>query len=666
MSLPSAISRPLPAGAPVAQPGNLRAAMLAVLLLAFALRAWRLDFQSFWSDEGLSLLRSSLPLAEMLEKMPAEHVPGYFVALRGWLLLTGTHDYGLRAFSLLPSVLAVALGYRLAADAAAPARARWAVGAASALLLAVNPFLVWYGQETRMYAWLLAAALASTVSLWRTLHARSRAERVGAAVAYALTTAACVYLHYFGALTPIAHLLYVAGYSAATALRSARGEPARGEHARGTVLWAGPLAWLAGAAGALLLFAPWLPRVGGIFAFEGWREGGSVGEIPLRYLRAYAGGANLPLWAVLLVAALALLGAIWWLLARPAGAALLLTWLAVPFAAVLLLAVRNPDYHERYTIFLAAPLLLLAAAGVIALAPAAWARGQSHRPRTPALLPAGAALALLAALGLRAGWQQATDVAQHKPDFRSLAEQIMQYEQPGDILIVDGPNPEIVFNHYYRGAAPVHDVRALYDMSWPQIDETLRTLTADAGRIWEVLFFHEPASVQVWLATQGWATEAQGHNGVRVTLYGAHEPEGQTVAHGLLYGGDAGALRLERSHVGPLQLHPGDLLQVTTDWFTLAPPPDYKFSLRLNGPNGAVLAQDYIPQNWFAPTSSWAIEQPARDTRAFLLPPDLAPGDYTVTLRLYDAATGAAAPTSAGDDLTLATVQLLAPERPAP
>ena len=42
----------------------------------------------------------------------------------------------------------------------------------------------------------------------------------------------------------------------------------------------------------------------------------------------------------------------------------LLVTLLAPWAAVLALAVRNPDYHERYTIYLAAPLLLLVAGGI--------------------------------------------------------------------------------------------------------------------------------------------------------------------------------------------------------------------------------------------------------------------------------------------------------------
>ena len=85
-----------------AQPARL--AMLAILLLAFALRAYRLDFQSLWSDEGISLLRASQSLPEMMRNMPVEHTPGYFVLLHGWLALAGTQRRG--------SALAVAAAQR--------------------------------------------------------------------------------------------------------------------------------------------------------------------------------------------------------------------------------------------------------------------------------------------------------------------------------------------------------------------------------------------------------------------------------------------------------------------------------------------------------------------------------------------------------------------------
>jgi hypothetical protein len=81
--------------------------------------------------------------------------------------------------------------------------------------------------------------------------------------------------------------------------------------------------------------------------------------------------------------------------------------------------------------------------------------------------------------------------------------------------------------------------------------------------------------------------------------------------------------------------------------------PEYKFSLRLLDAAGqVVLADDYVPQNWFAPTSQWVVGEVV-DQRALLLPVDLPPGDYLVTLRLYDAGNGVPVETPAGQDVQL-------------
>ena len=90
-------------------PRGQRQAALAIILLAFLLRAVHLDFQSLWSDEGISLFRAVQPLPELWRNMPVEHVPGYFVLLHVWMAATGQADFALRYLSLLPSVLAVAL-----------------------------------------------------------------------------------------------------------------------------------------------------------------------------------------------------------------------------------------------------------------------------------------------------------------------------------------------------------------------------------------------------------------------------------------------------------------------------------------------------------------------------------------------------------------------------
>jgi hypothetical protein len=102
----------------------------------------------------------------------------------------------------------------------------------------------------------------------------------------------------------------------------------------------------------------------------------------------------------------------------------------------------------------------------------------------------------------------------------------------------------------------------------------------------------------------------------------------------------------------------GDLLRVTTHWQVDAPLPEYKFSLRLLGAVGqVVVADDYEPQNWFAPTSQWSTGA-VMDRRALLLPPDLPPGSYLVTLRLYDPLNGVPVETPAGQDVQLGHVEV--------
>jgi len=616
--------------------------MLAILLLAFGVRAYHLDFQSLWSDEGISLQRAALPLSQMMAEMPVEHLPGYFLLLHLWLPWAGDHDFALRFLSLWPSVASVALIYRLGGDLGLrPA------GMMAALLLATSGFQLWYAQEARMYAWLLATSLLATIAFWRVLEldgqARRRGERWRWGVTYALTTAATVYLHLFGALVPLAQTVFVSGW-----LMISRN-------------WRGLGRWLAAAAGALLLFLPWLPRTSGIFSFGGWRAPGDPAEIPWRYLAAFTVSDAMPdPWRTPLVwlyALLAVGGLIVWWRTRRAAALLLATSVLGPMAAVMALALRNPDYHERYAITVTAPLLLLAAGGVGWLDWRAWRRA----PTAPACAGSGAALPLLAVLvlagaNLIAVQRLYNDTTLHKPDFRSAAQTIMDGLQPGDVVLVDGPDPSKVFLHYYTGAAPVIAVADLENATLAEADVRLREVTAGAPHVWELLYFHAPATVQVWLATQGWATDPTYHNGIRVTRYGMATTAPITLPLGIDFGD---ALRLEQVALDTLTPQGGDLLRVTTDWFTNAAAPEYKFSLRLQDAAGNVVQSvDYTPQNWFAPTNVWVVGQPARDQRGLLLPRPLPPGDYRLTLRLYDPATGAAVMTTAGEDVELAVLRI--------
>jgi hypothetical protein len=228
------------------------------------------------------------------------------------------------------------------------------------------------------------------------------------------------------------------------------------------------------------------------------------------------------------------------------------------------------------------------------------------------------------------------------------------------VILVDGPDPEKVFLHYYAGEAPVFDLRSLNGSGDQAVDAALAEMTVGGRRAWEVLYFHPPGPVQVWLATRAWATTAADHNGIRVSLYGLPAAEGiGAEATGPLNVAFGPALTLARAELGDGPRQAGDILQVTTHWQVAQPAGDYKFSLRLADPSGRVwLTSDYVPQNWFAPTTAWVVGQPAEDRRGLLLPADLPAGTYQVTLRLYDAATGVPVDTATGQDVLLGVIEV--------
>jgi hypothetical protein len=249
-----------------------------------------------------------------------------------------------------------------------------------------------------------------------------------------------------------------------------------------------------------------------------------------------------------------------------------------------------------------------------------------------------------------------TDASQHKPDYRAAAARIAANLEPGDVILVDGPDPEKVFLHYFDADAPVYAVGHLQDAAYNAVGAELVPLLQDARRVWEVLYFHPPAAVQVWLATQSWATDPTEHNGIRVVLYGLAQEDTQKRQLDVTFGP---ALTLQSVDIAPPSAQPGDLVRVRTNWFVNQPLPEYKFSLRLaNTAGDPVYTVDYVPQNWFAPTNVWSVGQPAADQRGILLPGDLPPGPYRLTLRLYDPASGVPAESSAGQDVLLAELQI--------
>jgi len=92
-----------------------RPILLSLILLAFGLRLYHLDYQSLWRDEMDAILfaRGSLGGLVPLFVTPGHNGPLYYVLLHFWIRLVGDSEFAVRFLSLVCGVLAVPVVYLL-------------------------------------------------------------------------------------------------------------------------------------------------------------------------------------------------------------------------------------------------------------------------------------------------------------------------------------------------------------------------------------------------------------------------------------------------------------------------------------------------------------------------------------------------------------------------
>jgi mannosyltransferase len=162
-----------------------------MVMLAAGLRFWGLARQGMWYDESVTawLLRGSP--GQLLQALPhTESTPPlYYLVAWGWTHVLGDTTVGLRSLSALAGVATVPCTF-----AAARTLVNRRVAVFAALLVAVNPLLVWYSQESRAYALFV---LTTSLSLWAMGRARADPTR-GRLLTWALAASAMLCTHYFG------------------------------------------------------------------------------------------------------------------------------------------------------------------------------------------------------------------------------------------------------------------------------------------------------------------------------------------------------------------------------------------------------------------------------------------------------------------------------------
>ena len=210
-------------------------AIVAGVVLRFVARS------PLWLDESLSVNIAKLPIGQIPDALRHDgHPPLYYVLLHGWMSVFGEGNVAVRSFSGLWSLAVFPLLWVAAKRLGGTRVAVYAVA-----LLALSPYAVRYGTETRMYAMEMVLSLVGYLLVVDALR-KPAWWRLGC---IALVVGALLWTHYWA-------MWFLASAGVALLFRAWRSRKVGNtERMRTSLLVAG--AFVVGA----LLFLPWLPAL---------------------------------------------------------------------------------------------------------------------------------------------------------------------------------------------------------------------------------------------------------------------------------------------------------------------------------------------------------------------------------------------------------------------
>jgi 4-amino-4-deoxy-L-arabinose transferase-like glycosyltransferase len=637
-----------------------RVLLLAALLFGFAIRAYELEGQSMWSDEGLSLYRARQPLAQIHQNIITVDgidtqdttPPFYFYLLHAWRAVTGERVFTLRFVGVLLGVLAIPFAYLCGKLLTADHRA----GVMAAVFLAISPLHVWESQELRNYSLLVLLNFVSVYGLWRFVLRGQHGRWLALWMAGSLIG---IYSHYFSFFVFAYGLLVLAIW-------------AMGRYRQ--QLWQQKWAWLGGIT-CLLLILPILPIATSRF-LAGQQVDFfhiSLPEVLNQVVSAYGVGVSPTLthpWLWWLpAAALALVGLILLWPRRPSRW-LLLGYQFIPFALLLLLSLFNPLYNGvRHTILGLPPFILFMGCGAVLLP-------KGIKGGTAVLLRSLQFILVLLVLGIQLNWLQAQFTAPElvRDDVRGAAEYLNQFATADDLIILHDTLISFTFDYYYHGAAPTRTIPLYGQFDVAAAEAELAEAGTQAQRIW---FLTRPTprngfprETLIQWANTHWPrffSKDFPSMWLRVKLIGYTPDPAQATL-------PTQATPIQAVFGDKLQLHGVEMPQTLSagqpwwlvSYWSHAPSSaeDYGISVRLVDEQGKLWQQaDHPLWQDYSPTD-WQPQQMIRYDQEIQIPAGLPPGRYQVWLRVVADDTGPLTTADGAVDLLLGEVATTASHNP--
>jgi 4-amino-4-deoxy-L-arabinose transferase-like glycosyltransferase len=618
------------------------ALLIALILLALGLRLYRLDNQSLWYDEGFSVYLAGMDIDQITARTAADiQPPLYYYLLHGWIQLFGDTEWALRALSVLFGVFTVPLIYALAQLLF---RSRLA-GLLAALLVAVSPLHVWYGQEVRMYTMLTFFCLLSSYFLLLAIRAKGGWAVPVLWAAYTAANVAALYTHYFALFVLAVQAVYVLAVLVVQRFRPLR------------LL----LGSLASAIATLLLYLPWLPHLFTRYGADSsyWPGKLKIHEVLVDIALFFAGGESvsestgvflaLGFGLVFLVCLLVLLsdaaraaqpaeGAFGFLPVSYFPLLFLLLYLLLPPALILAASYNSPKFNARYVMLSHPAFLLIVAGGLAAL----WQRRSGYLGNVLRGALSALALLLLLSVSAYANFNAYSDPTFSRADFRSVARYVRGHIGPDETIILTSGHMYPVWDYYAPGFerhllpdSPTLDTNLTLDYS---IAQDLNQWLAGKQGVWVVLWQDEvvdPTGYLTMMLAEVGDEQVIDQSFPEVELRHYRLPddaflsEVPTIAHPARFD-FGGRLRL----LGYTQT---DDQHVVLFWEALQPlDEDYRVSIVLRDTAGQVWGQwDGRPAAYLYPTDRWRVGQVVFGRYELVPIPGTPPGDYGLDVGVY-------------------------------
>lgn len=610
-----------------------------IILIAFALRVYRLDAQSIWYDEGLSIyLAQQSPDQTIALSATTDHPPLHALLLGGWIDVAGDSDFIVRFLSVFFGLLVVALTYTLGK------LLNERVGLITAFLMSIAPMAVYYSQETRGYMLLTALSLLAAIAFVRLLlgHENRRTWLI-----YGVSMVGALYTHYFAAFAWIA--FNVAFMVALLFSKSINHEDAKTQRNLRVFLSSRLAQWIIVQILIAVCFLPWLPNAIAQAAANATYFPGRVtwdtvvGDTWRAFTVGEWGNGSSIGWAWLILIAVGVLDLFYRRDAENAGKKFVFTsllWLIVPLVLMSALAWLKPKFAPRYLLPSLPAFVLLTSMGITNLA------GLQRPARFVGML-LGAALIFFNVQSL--SWLY-FDPSIARPDVRSVAAYIQSHAQPSDAIILIGGHQAPAFDHYYRGSNDVIPMPPdLLPAPQSPIDARsiaqLADIAAKHPRVWLVLWQNEISDpmnvIEDALTDQGQRLEVgQNFHDMALQLFdvrAAHFPGGpqNSIEHAFME-----PIKLIGYNMNSTPIRVGTSLSIGLYLTAVGSiQGNYQVFAHLVDVNGSIAAQqDRIAGADSYPTSLWQRGSVILNRFEISVPLDALPGTYTLQVGLYDSA----------------------------